>query len=60
MKVLVVDADTTISEGVATALQLQWHDATILTATTGDAGLASSVAAHTMPMAPLARRRSSR
>ena len=39
MKVLVVDADTTISEGVATALQLQWHDATILTATTGEAGL---------------------
>ena len=39
MKILVVDDDTTVSEGVATALQLQWHDATILTATAGEAGL---------------------
>jgi two-component system KDP operon response regulator KdpE len=39
MKILVVDADTTVSEGVATALQLQWHDAKILTATAGEAGL---------------------
>ena len=39
MKILVVDTDAKVSEGVATALQLQWHDATILVATTGDAGL---------------------
>jgi two-component system KDP operon response regulator KdpE len=39
MKILVVDADAKVSEGVATALQLQWHDATILTATDGAAGL---------------------
>ena len=39
MKILVVDADTKVSEGVATALQLQWHDATILSATDGEAGL---------------------
>jgi two-component system KDP operon response regulator KdpE len=39
MKILVVDPDAKISEGVATALQLQWHDAEILTATAGEAGL---------------------
>jgi len=39
MKILVVDADATVSEGVATALQLQWHDATVLTATAGETGL---------------------
>jgi two-component system KDP operon response regulator KdpE len=39
MKILVVDADAKVWEGVATALQLQWHDATILTATAGEAGL---------------------
>ena len=39
MKILVVDGDATVPEGVATALQLQWHDATILTATAGEAGL---------------------
>jgi DNA-binding response OmpR family regulator len=39
VKILVVDADATVSEGVATSLQLQWHDATILTATAGEAGL---------------------
>jgi two-component system KDP operon response regulator KdpE len=39
MKILVVDGDEKVSEGVATALQLQWHDATILTASAGEAGL---------------------
>jgi two-component system KDP operon response regulator KdpE len=39
MKILVVDADAKVSEGVTTAVQLQWHDATILTATAGEAGL---------------------
>ncbi|MFN8633069.1 MAG: response regulator transcription factor [Chloroflexota bacterium] len=39
MKILVVDADAAASEGAATALQLQWHDAEIWTATSGEAGL---------------------
>jgi DNA-binding response OmpR family regulator len=39
MNILVVDDDTTVPEGVAAALQLQWHDATILMGTTGQAGL---------------------
>ena len=39
MKILVVDGDTTVSDAVATALQLQWHDAKILAATGGEVGL---------------------
>ena len=41
MKVLVVDADARVAEGVATALRLQWHDATVVSATTGESGLRS-------------------
>jgi DNA-binding response OmpR family regulator len=39
MKILVVDGDTAVLDGVSTALQLQWHDVTVLTATDGEAGL---------------------
>ena len=39
MKILIVDDDPTVLEGLATALQLHWQDATVLTATDGEAGL---------------------
>jgi DNA-binding response OmpR family regulator len=39
MKILIIHGDPKILEGVATALRLQWHDATILTATSAESGL---------------------
>lgn len=39
MKILLVDDDRQIVEGITTAVQLQWHDAEVLTATTGEQGL---------------------
>src|ERR671927_885995 len=39
MKILLVDGDAGILDSVATAVQLQWHDAQVVTATGGEAGL---------------------
>jgi DNA-binding response OmpR family regulator len=39
MRILVIDDDATVLDGVRTALQLHWHDVTVLTATDGEAGL---------------------
>lgn len=39
MKILVIDDDVAVLEGVTTALQFHWQDVTVLTATDGEAGL---------------------
>src|SRR3954451_19718673 len=39
MKILLVDSDRQILQGVTVAVQLQWHDAEVLTASSGEAGL---------------------
>ena len=39
MQILVIDADPDTQEGLATAFQLQWRDASMRAATTGEAGL---------------------
>lgn len=39
MRILVIDDDATVLDGVRTALQLHWHDVTVLAATDGEAGL---------------------
>jgi two-component system KDP operon response regulator KdpE len=39
MKILVIDDDLGVLEGLTTALQFHWHDVTVLTATDGEAGL---------------------
>lgn len=39
MKILVIDDDTSVLDGLTTALQFHWHDVVVLTATQGAAGL---------------------
>jgi two-component system KDP operon response regulator KdpE len=39
LKVLVIDGDASVLDGMTVALQLQWHDAEVLTATLGESGL---------------------
>jgi DNA-binding response OmpR family regulator len=39
MKILLVDADRQVLAAISAAVQLQWHDAEVLTATSGEAGL---------------------
>jgi two-component system KDP operon response regulator KdpE len=39
MKILVIDDDTQIRDAVAVGVQLQWQDATVLTAADGEAGV---------------------
>lgn len=39
MKILIIDGNTAVLEGLTTALRFHWHDVTVLTATLGEAGL---------------------
>ncbi len=39
MKILLVDGDRQVLESVTAAVQLQWHDAEVLIARSGEAGL---------------------
>ena len=39
MKILVVDDDVAVLDGLTTALQFHWHDVAVLAATDGEAGL---------------------